>query len=111
MGQTFLKFLIKQLEAIKFASDWGQRSKKQGIKKFKKDFVRKSFDAEPAHHTLRQNGTSDEQHAYKKAFSAFKLKHGKTITARNYLLQLYQQVFITIISTIDEICNAVYNDF
>jgi hypothetical protein len=26
-------------------------------------------------------------------------------------LQLYQQVFITIISTIDEICNAVYNDF
>jgi hypothetical protein len=32
--------------------------------------------------------------AYKKAFNDFKIRHGKTITARNYLLHLYEQVFV-----------------
>ena len=88
-----MKFLIKQLEAIKFASDWHQRSKKPGIKKFKKEFVQKSFAADPAHRLLRHDGNSDEQATHKKAFAAFKIRHGKTITARNYFLRLYQKVF------------------
>jgi len=89
--------LIKQLEAIKFAYDWRQRSKKSGIKNFKKDFVQRSFEADPEYRLLQPDGTSVERETYNKAFSSFKLKHGKTITARNYLLQLYQQVYVSII--------------
>lgn len=84
--------MIKQLEAIKFASDWNRRSQEPGIKIFKKEFVKKTFDMDPTCCHLRQNGTYEEQAAYKKAFVAFKIKHGKTITARNYLFRLYQQV-------------------
>ena len=93
-GQSFPKFLIRQLEAIKFASNWQQRSKKPGIKKFKKGFVQRAFNADPAHHLLRQDGNTEEQEVYKKNLSTFKLKHGKMITARNYLLQLYELVFM-----------------
>jgi len=97
---NFQKFLIKQLEAIKFASDWHQRSTKPGIRRFKKEFVQRSFDADPAHRLLRLNGTSEQQNVYKKAISAFKVRHGKLITARNYLLQLYQRVCATAVYVI-----------
>ena len=89
------KFLIKQLEAIKFASDWHQRSTKPGIRRFKKEFVQRSFDTDPAHYLLHLNGTSEQQEVYKKAISAFKVRHGKLITSRNYLLQFYQRVCTT----------------
>src|SRR5882762_10802480 len=94
-GDTFQKFMIKQLEAIKFAFDWHQQSTKPGIKKFKREFVQRSFDADPAHCLLHRDGNSHEQQIYKKSLSVFKVKHGKLITACNYLLQLYQQVCIT----------------
>src|ERR1700692_1601408 len=73
-GDNFQKFLIKQLEAIKFTSDWHQRSTKPGIRRFKKEFVQRSFDADPAHRLLRLNGTSEQQNVYKKAISAFKVR-------------------------------------
>ena len=84
--------MIKQLEAIKFASDWNRQSQEPGIKIFKKEFVKKTFEMDPTCRHLRPNGTYEEQAAYKKAFVAFKLKHGKMITARNYLFRLYKQV-------------------
>ena len=100
LGQSFPKFLIRQLEAIKFASDWRQRSKRPGIKKFKRDFVQRTFEDDPTHSELRSDGTAEEQDVYKKNFSAFKLKHSKMITARNYLLQLYELVSVLTICSV-----------
>ena len=93
-ADSFLKYIIRQIEAIKFAYDWRIRSGCPGIKKFKSDFVQKSFQNISAHQSLRQYGNAEEEATYKKAFHDFKIRHGKTITARNYLLRLYEQVFV-----------------
>ena len=84
--------MIKQLEVIKFASNWNHQSQELGIKNFKKEFVQKTFETDPMYCLLQQNGSFKEQTAYKKEFAAFKLKHGKMITACNYLSWFYQQV-------------------
>jgi hypothetical protein len=89
-GENFLKFFIKQIEAIKFASDWQRRNEKPGVRKFKRDFVRRAFREENA--VAGQEGELEDSEIYQKNFSAFKMRHGKTITARNYLWQLYLQV-------------------
>lgn len=96
-GHTFLKFLIKQLEAIKFAFDWHHKGTRHGVNKYKKNFVQRAFDHEPAHRSLRPDGSLTEKVAYKKAFCAFKIKHGKHVTARNHLLQLYQRVSFSMV--------------
>ena len=91
-ADAILKYMIRQLEAIKFAYNWRFRSGRPGIKKFKSDFVLKSFQNLFAHQNLQQYGSDDEASAYQNLFNAFKIRHGKTITAHNLLLQLYEQV-------------------
>jgi hypothetical protein len=95
-GQTFAKFLIRQIEAIKFAFDWNKRSERPGVKKFKREFAQKSFEADTTYRLLQYD--SDDDDKYKRTFAAFKTRHGKSVTARNYLLQLYQRVITTILS-------------
>ena len=74
---SFLKYIIRQIEAIKFAYDWHIWSSCPGIKKFKSEFVLKSFQNIPAHQSLRQYGNAEEEATYKKAFNDFKIRHGK----------------------------------
>lgn len=95
-GRTFAKFLIQQTEAIKFAFDWNKRSERPGVKKFKREFTKKSFEADPTYRLLQCDPDDDDK--YKRTFAAFKTRHGKSVTARNYLLQLYQRVFTIILS-------------
>jgi hypothetical protein len=104
-ADAFLKYMIRQLEAIKFAYDWRFRSSRPGIKKFKSDFVLKSFQNFFVQQNLRQYSGSDEEgSAYQNSFNAFKIRHGKTITARNLLLQLYEQVISPFLFIYDNIC-------
>ena len=103
-ADAFLKYMIRQLEAIKFAYDWRFRSGRPGIKKFKSDFVLKSFQNLFVQQNLQQYGSDEEGSAYQNSFNAFKIRHGKTITARNLLLQLYEQVIFPFLFIYDNIC-------
>jgi hypothetical protein len=85
--------LVKQVEAIKFSVDWRQKGTRAGGRTYKQDFVQKAFDHDPKHNGLHANGSSEDKKIYHKAFRVFKIKHGKTIMVRNYLLQLFEQVF------------------
>jgi hypothetical protein len=90
VGQTFAKFLIRQIEGIKFAFDWNKRGGLPGVKDFKRAFVKKSFEADPTYRLLCREPDNDD--IYNRKFAAFKTQHAKSVTARNYLLQLYQRV-------------------
>ena len=60
VGQTFAKFLICQIEAIKFAFDWNKRGERQGVKEFKRKFTKKSFEADPTYCLLQQETNDDD---------------------------------------------------
>jgi hypothetical protein len=89
-----LRHIVKQIEAIKFAVDWRRKGTRAGGKAYKQAFVQKAFDRDPEHSCLRINGNPEDKKIYQKTLRAFKVRYGKTITARNYLLQLYEQVFL-----------------
>jgi hypothetical protein len=91
-GHFFLKFLIRQLEAIKFAVDWHARESHVGGKKYKQCFIQRLFDTVPVHQPLQSNGSPEQRKLYNRTLRSFKAQHRKSVTAHNYLLQLYQQV-------------------
>ena len=88
-GHSFLHHLVKQIEAVKFSIDWRCKGTHAGEKTYKQAFVQKAFDHDSS---LRANSSPEDQKNYQKVIRTFKIKHGKTITVRNYLLQLYEQV-------------------
>jgi hypothetical protein len=94
-GHSFLRYLVKQVEAIKFVTDWQRKGLRAGGKKYKQSVVQNAFDRVPSYDLLHPNGSLEDKKAYQKLFRAFKIKHSKAITARNYLLQLYEQVNIS----------------
>lgn len=62
-----------------------------GGKVYKSDFVRKMFMNDASYIVLPVNPSADTMSAYDHTFKSFKAKHAKAITARNYLLQLYNE--------------------
>jgi hypothetical protein len=83
---------VKQIEAIKFAIDWKRKGRQSGGRAYKRNFVQRAFDRAPEHANLRPRGTVSERATYERALKTFRIRHGKIITARNYLLKLYEQV-------------------
>lgn len=69
-------------------------------KSYKVEFVRKAFRNDPVYQPFHEGGSAGSKAAFKKAFKTFKSNHARTITARNCLLQLYEQVRIPLISCV-----------
>jgi hypothetical protein len=69
-ADSFIKYIIRQMEGVKFTYDWHLRSCCPGIKKLKSDFVLKSFQNFTSHQNLQQYGNTEEEVAYTKAFTA-----------------------------------------
>lgn len=91
-GFSFLRLFIRQVEAIKFAIEWRRKGTTRGGKSYKTDFLLKAFRQDSTYVDVRPDSQMDTQAAYKKALKNFKSQHMKTITARNYLLRLYENV-------------------
>ena len=83
---------MKQIEAIKFATNWKQRGSQPGGKIFKRNFLQRLFDHVTEHVSLHKDGNEAKRRAFKKVFNGFKAWHRKVIMARNYLCDLYEQV-------------------
>ena len=92
-GNLFLRFVVKQIEVIKFAIDWKRKGHQSGGRAYKQNFVQRAFDRAPEHANLQPCGTVSEKATYKRTLKAFRIRHGKMITAHNYLLKLYKQAW------------------
>jgi hypothetical protein len=94
-GQSFLHLLLKQTEAIKFASDWKQRGHEPGGKAYKTTFARSIYLVR----TGRQPPTDNASEQDLRDFKTFRTRQQKLVMARNHILKLFLQVcFCQIIS-------------
>jgi len=73
-------------------SEWRHQNSLSGRKTYKVEFVKKAFHNDFSYFPLALGASTDSSKAFKKTFRVFKSKHTNTITARNYLLQLYNEV-------------------
>jgi hypothetical protein len=95
-AHSFLHNLLKQLEAIKFASDWKCKGQEPGGRIYKKAFARSIYFA----HTGHLPPSSDDSAEAQKKFKAFKAQQRTLITNQNCLLDMYNQVMHSIICTL-----------
>jgi hypothetical protein len=87
-GQSFLHLLLKQTEAIKFASDWKQKGREPGGKAYKTAFARSIYLAR----TGRQPPTDNASDQDLRDFKTFRTRQQKLVTGRNHVLNLFLQV-------------------
>jgi hypothetical protein len=97
-GHSFLHVLLKQIEALKFARDWKRRGLRPGGKRYKSHFVQSIF--ENRRDPVTENPTVNGDIC---TFKSFKIQHQFTITCRNYLLDMYNEVCAHMI-LIDRFC-------
>ena len=88
-GYRFIHGFLKQIEAIGFASDWRKKGREHGGKKFKSNFARTVYQSHTGILPPDQQASSRGE---KKAFNTFKLSQRRSITSRNYLLDMYLDV-------------------
>lgn len=83
--------MFRQWESINFARDWKRKGQLPGGKSFKTHFTRSVYESRTGHHISQSNGgTTKEQ----RSFKSFRTEHERVITARNYLLEMYEQVSV-----------------
>jgi hypothetical protein len=81
--------LFTQWEVIKFAQDWKRKGRQSGGKSYKKQFACMVYHLRTGKQPPDKNRASKEEKA---TFKKFKNKLEKTITCRNYLSEMYEQV-------------------
>jgi hypothetical protein len=90
-AHSFLHKLLKQLEAIKFASDWKRKGREPGGRVYKKAFARSIYFAR----TGLQPPSGDDSTEDQKKIKTFKAQQQTLITNRNHLLDMYNQVLFS----------------
>ena len=88
-GYCFIYGFLKQIKAICFVSDWRKKGQETGGKKYKTNFAQMVYHSCPGKVPPdKETSLQDEL----KAFCAFKLSQCRSITSRNHLLDMYQEV-------------------
>jgi hypothetical protein len=92
--KEYIRFVIRSINALKFAVEWKAKSSEPGGKAWKKEYRVRLYEM-----TLKKRETGFEilgeaaRKEKKKQFQQFVRRHEKVITARNQLLTLYRTVF------------------
>lgn len=81
--------LLRQIEAIKFASDWKKKGQQVGGKVFKAKFINCIYEARTSRPLPVSSSSSAED---MRSFKTFKKDYQALIAARNLLLELYLEV-------------------
>jgi hypothetical protein len=90
-GDSFVRLILRQVDAIKFAFDWKKKGKEKGGKKFKSNFTTKIYEARTGRTVPTCHEQSEDDN---KAFKTFRSDYQHVITSRNYLLDMYEEVHI-----------------
>jgi len=93
-GDSFLRFILRQVDAIEFAFDWKKKAKRRVERssrpisqaRFMKLALAELFSASHEH--------SEEN---RKVFKTFKSDYQHIITSQNYLLDMYEQIHVIIL--------------
>lgn len=88
-GHCFVWFVLRQIDALKFAFDWKKSGQAVGGKKFKGQYLKFIYQIRTGREAASSRQDSFED---RKKFKEFKAQHQAVITARNYLLDLYMEV-------------------
>jgi hypothetical protein len=78
-----------QIESINFALDWALKGMQPGGKTYKSDFAKAIYEAR----TGRQPPSNTASKVDHQLFKSFKSQQQNIIRCRNYLLDMYKQVF------------------
>ena len=88
-GDRLVRHLMIQIDSINFALDWVLKGKQPGGKTYKSDFAKVIYKAQ----TGRQPLSSTASKVDRQLFKSFKSRQQNIIRGRNYLLDMYKQVF------------------
>lgn len=88
-GDSLLSLILRQLEAIKFVTDWKIIGQQRGGKKYKGAFARSVYEARTGRPLPNPNHCSKEARA---DFKMFKIRQQTLIAGRNILLDMYNEV-------------------